>query len=99
MSRYIARQGQWLGDTVIRESGDIAALFETAARNGISVTGTPAPGTEMETVPPATPEAKAVVNCFRNRDIHPATALNAGADGAPGGIGYMAVGITFIIDN
>ena len=91
--RIISRQGQWLGDITIREAGDISELVRMAVDNNISVTERLSTGSEL--LRPA-PENRRVINYYAINDIYPATALLR-EPGTKGGIGYMAVGITFIV--
>jgi hypothetical protein len=88
------KQGQWLGDVVIRETGNLQKLVETAVLNDISMTENIAPGTEILCLSP--PKSDSVADHYRAKGIYPATAMER-APGTPGGIGYMAVGITFIV--
>lgn len=91
--RVTSRQGQWLGDIAIRESGDMAVIVDMAVRNDISITGDLAPGIEL-----LRSEAvnRRVMTYYEINNIYPATALRRNP-GTPGGIGYMSVGITFIV--
>jgi hypothetical protein len=89
--RVETKRGQWLGDVAIRETGDIQAIVEMAVMNGISVTGAIAPGTEL--LCPAV-RVRGVAEHYAARRIYPVTSIEYGA---PGGIGYMAVGTTFTI--
>jgi len=87
------RQGQWLGDIVVRETGSIEALVEMAISNDISITGKMNAGSP---VLQPTPLNKRVMNYYNVNGIYPATA--AEPDGRSfRGIGYMAVDITFIV--
>lgn len=91
--RIISKQGQWLGDIVVRESGDISEIVEMAVNNNISVTENMVVGLEL-----LKPEAinRRVMNYYEINGIYPATTMER-EPGTPGGIGYMAVGITFIV--
>ena len=91
--RIISKQGQWLGDITVRESGDLSSVVEMAVDNDISVTENMTIGSEL-----VKPEAinRRVMNYYEINNIYPATAMER-EPGTPGGIGYMAVGVTFIV--
>jgi hypothetical protein len=91
------QQGQWLGDVVIRETGDIHRIVEMAVMNGIPVTENIPTGTEL-LCPPVASE-NGIADYYRAKEIYPATALEyePGEPGESGGIGYMEIGITFIV--
>ena len=91
--RITSRQGQWLGDIAVRESGDITSVIEMAVDNNISITENLIVGTELMKTEAIN---RRVMNYYDINEIHPATAMER-EPGTPGGIGYMAVGITFIV--
>jgi len=87
------KQGQWLGDIVVREAGSIEALVEMAINNDVSITG------KMDAGSPAlqpVPVNKRVMNYYNINGIYPATATEPDRRSFRG-IGYMSVGITFIV--
>jgi hypothetical protein len=78
---------------VIRESGDIHSIVETAILNGIPVTENIRTGTDL--VYPSILDRQ-IADYYKAKDIYPATSMES-CPGGPGGIGYMAVGLTFIV--
>ena len=88
-----SKQGQWLGDIAVREAGSIEALVEMAIKNDISITDKMTVGSFWQKPSSAN---KRVMNYYNINNIYPATATEP--DGKNfGGIGYMAVDITFLI--
>jgi hypothetical protein len=88
-----SKQGQWLGDIVVREAGSIEALVEMAINNDLSITDKMTAGSP---VLQSTPVNRRVMNYYNINNIHPATSMKT--DGRSfRGIGYMAVDITFIV--
>ena len=88
-----SKQGQWLGDIAVREAGSIEAVVEMAIINDRSITDKMAVGS---TLLKPTPIDRRVMNYYKINNIYPATATEP--DGKSfGGIGYMAVEITFIV--
>jgi hypothetical protein len=88
-----SKQGQWLGDIAVREAGSIEAVVEMAIKNECSITDKMAVGS---TLLKPTSINRRVMNYYNINNIYPATATER--DGRSfSGIGYMAVGITFII--
>ena len=93
MKKVVSIQGQWLGDIAVREAGDISAVVKMAVDNDISVTEHIDAGTELAKPSPVN---SAIADYFRVNNLYPTTAIVNDPD-TPGGIGYMAVGITFIV--
>ncbi|MDR1381755.1 MAG: hypothetical protein LBJ47_09810 [Tannerella sp.] len=88
-----SKQGQWMGDIAVREAGSIEAMVEMAIKNDRSITGKMAVGS---TLLKPTPIDRRVMNYYKINNLYPATAMEP--DGrSSGGIGYMAVGITFTV--
>ncbi|MDR2147716.1 MAG: hypothetical protein LBE91_14780 [Tannerella sp.] len=89
--QVIAKQGQWLGDVAVRESGSIEAIVEMAIRNSVAITDKIVAGTAF--LKPS-PINRRVMNYYEINGIYPAT----GADAMNrGGIGYMGVEINFTV--
>lgn len=88
-----SRQGQWLGDIAVRESGSIEAIIEMSIANEIAVTEVLAAGTPLAA---PTPIDRRVLNYYRTNGINPATVTTL-EQKTFGGIGFMAVGISFIV--
>ena len=86
-------QDQWLGDIVIRESGCIEAIVEVAIENEISVTDKMIPG--LQVLQPIQAN-RHIVNYYNTNNIYPATAADLEVKSFRG-IGYMAVGVNFIV--
>jgi hypothetical protein len=93
MRKVVSIENQWLGDLAVREAGDISAVVKMAIENDIPITGKIEAGTVLKN-PGAVNER--IVDYYRSRNIYPATAMEC-TPGTPGGIGYMAVGITFTV--
>jgi hypothetical protein len=93
MKRVSCLRKQWLGDIAVRESGDVSRIVEIAICNNIPATGRLAAGDEI--LIPAQANER-IADYFRITGIYPATAVER-EPGTPGGIGYMAVGITFTV--
>jgi len=88
-----SKQGQWLGDISVREAGSIEAVIEMAITKDVSITDKPVVGSPWQT---PTPANRRVMNYYSANAIYPATSMESGAGGF-GGIGYMAVEISFIV--
>jgi len=87
------RERQWLGDIAVREAGSIEAVVEMAIVKDVSITDKPLAGSLWQE--PA-PSNRQVMNYYNTNGIYPATSMESGLPGF-GGIGYMAVEITFIV--
>lgn len=82
---------------MIQECGSIENIFFVALRNGISITDDLRIGQQIE-INPGEIVRKQVVSYLAARHIQPATALtSASVNISPGGIGYMAIEIDFIV--
>lgn len=87
--------GQSLLDIAIVTAGSMEVLVALAAANGISVTDSLENGQELTVT-----EVKRqdVVRTFAVTGTQPATAMTAEEEQLlPGGIGYMAVGVDFVV--
>jgi len=93
--RIITRSEQWLGDVVIRETGDIEALVEMAISNNVSITNRLNPNTSLS---PIQPRSRRVMNYYNINEIHPATSLEQDIKRS-GGIGQMTIKLTFIVSS
>ncbi len=88
-----SKQGQWLGDIAVRETGSIETVIEMAIKNDRSITDNITVGS---TLLRPTPVNRRVMNYYNMNNIYPATAMKL--DGKSiSGIGYMAVEISFTI--
>ena len=69
-------QNQSLLDISIQEFGNVEALFELASLNNIGITDalTPAAKLKVPSIESLTPD---VQRYYKNKDMHPATALTA----------------------
>jgi hypothetical protein len=88
-----SKQGQWMGDMAVRESGSIESVVEMAIVNDCSITEKMAVGS---TLLKPTPIDRRVMNYYKINNIYPATATEPKGKSF-GGIGYMAVQVTFIV--
>lgn len=88
-----SKQGQWLGDIAVREAGSIEAIIEMSIADEIAVTEALTVGTPLAT---PTPIDRRVMNYYKTNNIYPATVTTL-EQKTFGGIGFMAVGISFIV--
>lgn len=89
------KQGQWLGDIVVREAGSIEAIFEMAVENNMSITDAIVVGQELQT--PINID-KRVMNYYQINGIYPATnILNENGIVSDGGIEFWAIEIDLIV--
>ena len=94
LTPYKVYEGQSLYDVAAAVYGDTTLADELAIENNISITANLTAGQKINLV-----EAKQnqyVVKVFENAGVIPATAKAALQD-ALDGIGYMAIGTTFIV--
>lgn len=90
-----ALAGQTLLDIAIVTAGGLEALVDMAAANGIAVTDDLAAGQEIAL---AEVRRRSVVQQFAAGSSQPATAMIEEEEQLlPGGIGYMAVGVDFVV--
>ena len=88
---------QTLFDIVIQVCGGLENVFSIALRNGLSITGDLYAGQQIE-ITPGDISQKRVASYLAARNIRPATALTSASESiSPGGIGYMAIEIDFIV--
>jgi len=78
--------------------GSVEAAFAISVRNGIPITEVLRPGDELEYAQEDIMD-KQVVAYYKARNIVPATEISEAENAAApsGGIGYMAIGIDFIV--
>ncbi len=95
-STILSRQS--LLDIALQEGGSVEAALELAIRNGLSVSDELIPGEGIE-VAVGDIKQKRVVEYYNVHGIRPATAITSDElEETPcGGIGYMGIGIDFII--
>lgn len=95
--QVIVNSRQTLFDLMIQECGSIENVFPVALRNELSITDDLHVGQQIE-ITPGDISQKRVASYLAARNIRPATALTSASESiSPGGIGYMAVEIDFII--
>jgi len=88
-------QGQSLFDIAVQEFGSVEAIHALATLNGLSVTDELVPGTLLQKTIVVD---KRIATYYSNKGLMPATAGTADAEVViQGGLGYMAIGIDFII--
>lgn len=87
-----ALQNQSLLDIAIQLGGSLESVFELAVANDISITESTNPG---QTIFLNNQSQSQIVDYYRSRGITPATSIIDSRQ--QGGIGYMAVGIDFIV--
>lgn len=97
MKTVIVKSGQTLLDIALQEKGSIEAVEEIATLNSLSVTEELTAGTVLTL--PASIWNKLLESYCKNNDVSPATALTDDnlADMWQGGIGFMVVGVDFVI--
>lgn len=95
MDRILAKDRQTLLDLQLIACGSLDGIIDTCARNDLSITEELADGQEIDVVGTVN---KKVVVMYGNKGYQPATAISGvGAGIKYGGIGYMAIGVDFVI--
>lgn len=94
MQNIESKQGQWLGDIAVRESGDISVLFELAVKNNLSPTESLTIGSQL--TPPAIAN-KRVINFLERNNVQPATSDIGSSQVVGRGIGNMTINVNFIV--
>lgn len=92
MRQIIIKDRQTITDVALQYTGDPAAASVIAKMNGYSVSAGVEPGTAL--LIPGTINGK-IVDFFSRAKVYPAMKIDN--SGKPGGIGYMQIGIDFII--
>lgn len=94
--RHKCGVGQTLLDVAVVTAGSVEAVVALAVANGMSVTDTLENGQELELVEPV---RRDVVRRFAVSGMEPATEISPEEASAllPGGIGYMAVQVDFVV--
>ncbi len=85
--------GQNLLDIAVQAAGSVEAVLEIAAANGMSITDTLKPGTILS-IPQVAD--RQVADYYAANALKPATGNLPDNIGA-GGIGYMAIGVDFVV--
>jgi len=93
-TRIIIIENQNLLDIALQETGDITAVFEIAAANGISVTSTIPPGTEL-LIPVDGGGNTDIREYYRSNGLRPATGAVETAE-ILDGIGYWYIELDFV---
>lgn len=95
MATIRAKDRQSLLDVQLIASGTLEGIIGLCALNGLALTDELSDGQELVTGDVGEPR---VVATYQNRRHSPATAIDSTtSDLMPGGIGYMAVGVDFIV--
>lgn len=94
MHNIESKQGQWLGDIVVKETGDISALFEFAVKNNLSATETLQIGTQLM---PSPATNKRVINYLERNNIVPASSDKGSSRVVGRGIGNMTINVDFLV--
>ena len=92
MNRIQAKDRQTLLDVQLMACGTLDGVIDTCALNDMSLTDNLEDGQEIEV--PTTTDNK-VVDVYMNKGYCPATAVVVSV--APGGVGYMSVGVDFVV--
>ena len=95
MGRIIAKDRQTLLDVQIMACGTLDGVIDACALNGISLTDDLEDGQGVEVAALGNDK---VVATYRNKGYNPATAVVVEESGVRyGGIGYMAIGVDFVV--
>lgn len=94
-----AKERQTLLDIALETAGTVAAAFEIAEANGLSMTDALEDGQELEVPEPTSEREARTVRRYRAQGIEPATEAGAeAADICPyGGVGFMGIEIDFAV--
>lgn len=92
--QIISKQGQWLGDIAVRESGSIEAIIEMAIVNNIAITKPLMAGFSLLQPKPIN---NRIINYYKINNIYPATSTEINESTFNEGIGYMIIEQTFIV--
>jgi len=90
--RVLDNQSQF--DIAIQCLGSAEAAIQLAFLNDVSVTDDLKAGRELELTDVVN---KQIANYYTTKGLHPATGITDDEVAAFGGIGYMAIGIDFIV--
>lgn len=94
MKEIILLPEQSLFDISIQEYGSLDKVFDLAEENGVSITDECVAGTILKC---NTDSKSKIVNYLDVKGIKPVTGVSGSISFKPGGIGYMAVGVDFIV--
>lgn len=83
---------QSLFDLAIQMGGSVESVFDLALNNELSITGEIMPGYDMNADKTTNEQ---IIDYYRIKNITPATSIIE--THKQGGIGYMAIGIDFIV--
>lgn len=86
------KQGQWIGDITVRETGSFETIIEMGLVNNMSITDFLEAGTMVEITEPID---KRIMSYYDINAIYPATTIQERE--TLGGIGYMGIAIDFIV--
>jgi hypothetical protein len=96
--KIVALNNQTLLDIAIQEYGTIESVFELAMANDLSIHTSTVVGAVYQ-IPQAKKNTE-VSNYYKNQQIKPSTKITTAQKEdivTPSGIGYMAIGTTFIV--
>lgn len=94
MATIKVKDRQTLLDIQLIACGSLEGIIEACALNGMAITDDLEDGQMLEMGPIIAPRVEAA---YRNRGNSPATGLGAEGVRKFGGIGYMRVGVDFIV--
>lgn len=94
--RCTVHSRQSVVDIAIQECGAFEATIPLARRNEVSVTDEVATGQVLEYTPEDIVDRR-IVAVLAAHGVKPATALEMSSSAQPRGIGYMVIGIDFIV--
>lgn len=94
MKDVILLPEQSLFDIAIQEYGSLDKVFDLAEENGVSITDECEAGTILKC---NTDNKSNIVNYLDVKGIKPVTGVSGSISFKPGGIGYMAIGVDFIV--
>jgi hypothetical protein len=96
--KIVTLNNQTLLDIAIQEYGTIESIFELAMANDLSIHTSAVAGAVYQI--PQVKNNTEVLNYYKNQQIKPSTKITSAHKDAivtPSGIGYMAIGATFIV--
>ncbi len=93
MNTVVVQSGQTFADIAVQEYGSFEAAIEIAMDNGMSITDNLSGGSVLRLTDRS--YNRIMQNYCRTNGVSPATALDE--EEKYGGIGFMAVGVDFIV--
>lgn len=89
----VIKKNQTLFDYVIQQQGTMESVFSFALQNGLGITDDVNPGTMFQAVEVDNKTTK----YFRDKHLDVATDDKNGSNHVQGGIGFMQIGVDFVV--